>query len=420
MEAWLVILITVIFSAFFSGMEIAFITSNKLKIELENKKGSIPARIFSYFSKHPSRYLGTMLMGNNIALVVFGIYMEKALSDSMHIVTDNAVMILLIQTLISTMVILLFGEFIPKNLFRIYANNTLNIFAIPVVVVYAILYPIIFFTIETSEYLLKKVFKVELSNDHLTFGRIDLDNYLSEAITSSGHKNNVEHEVKIFKNALDFNEVKARECMVPRTEIVGVDVNSSIEELRKKFVETRLSKILVYEGNVDNMIGYVHSFELFKSPQNVRSILLPVAIIPESMPASDVLTVFIQNRKSIGLVVDEYGGTAGIITMEDVIEEIFGEIEDEHDKEELVEKNLGNGEFLFSARLEVDYLNEKFKLNLPHTENFETLAGLMIHHKESIPEQDDEVKVPPYLLKASVVKNNKVELILVSRLKEDA
>ncbi|MCC6690051.1 MAG: HlyC/CorC family transporter [Bacteroidia bacterium] len=412
MESSLIILLTLISSAFFSGLEIAFITSNKLRIELESKQGKWFARILSYFNKRPARFLGTMLLGNTIALVVFGIYMEEKLRPFVSTYIHSPIGLLFTQTLVSTLFILIAAEFLPKNVFRINPNFILSFFVVPLWIVYWLMYPIVFLTIGISEFILKSVFKANVANHQLAFGRIDLDNFVREG-AKNNKKEEVEHEIKIFKNALDFAAVKARACMVPRIEIVALEINESIDKLQERFVQTRLSKILIYNKNIDNIIGYVHSNELFKKPLSIRNVLLPVSVVPESMPASEILTLFIQQHKSMAVVVDEYGGTSGILTMEDIMEEIFGEIEDEHDKEEMIEKKISDIEFLFSGRLEIDYLNEKYKLNLPSFENFETLSGLIIHLFESIPKSGQEITAANYVFKIISVGNNRVEQAMV-------
>ena len=338
MESPLIILFAILFSAFFSGLEIAFITSNKLRIELENKQGGITAKILAHFNKFPSRYLGTMLLGNNIALVIFGIYMDEALNPVLGNYVSSKIILLLTSTFISTLIILITAEYLPKNIFRINPNRTLSMFAFPLSIVYGLLYPIVMVTIGFSEFILKKIFRLEIEKEKEAFTIIDLDNFLREGTSLKEKKEEIEYEVQIFQNALDFSRVKARECMVPRTEIIALDVTESIEVLKNKFIKTRLSKILVYSENIDNIIGYVYCKELFKHPESIRSILLPVSIVPESIGANDVLTIFIQQHKSIAIVVDEFGGTSGMLTMEDVMEEIFGEIDDEHDKEEMIEE----------------------------------------------------------------------------------
>ncbi len=411
-----IILLTLIASAFFSGLEIAFITSNKLRIELENKQGNFSAKILSYFNKYPSRYLGTMLLGNNIALVIFGIYMDEELQPIIGNFVTSRIAVLLITTFLSTMFILVTAEYLPKNLFRINPNKTLTLFSFPLTIVYGILYPFVMVTIGLSEFILKKVFRVKIEKENSAFTMIDLDNYVKEGTAAVERKAEVEHEIQIFQNALDFSSIKARECMIPRTEIIALDVNSSIQELKQKFIQTRLSKILIYSDNIDNIIGYVYSKEFFKQPESIKSILLPVSIVPESMAANEVLTIFIQQHKSIAIVVDEYGGTSGMITMEDIMEEIFGEIEDEHDKEELIERVIGEDEYVFSARLETDYINHKYNLNLPILENFETIGGLIMHYNESIPEVNEEIKIDNFLFTIRMVSKTRIETVSIKLL----
>ena len=421
MNSYLIIVLAMIASAFFSGLEIAFITSNKLRIELENKQGGFSARILSHFNKYPSRYLGTMRLGNNIALVILGIYMDEELNPFIGHYISSKILILLISTFLSTMLILVMAEYLPKNFFRINPNKTLSLFALPLTIVYGLLYPMVMFTIGLSEFVLKKVFKVQIVNENAAFTMVDLDNYVRESTSSAIEKKaEKDHEIQIFKNALDFSAVKARECMVPRTEIIAMDVNEPIEKIKTKFIQTRLSKILIYSGNIDNIIGYVYSKELFNKPESIRSVLLPVSIVPESMAASEVLTVFIQQHKSIAVVVDEFGGTSGIITMEDVMEEIFGEIEDEHDKEEMIEKQLSENEYLFSARLETDYINDKYRLNLPIVDNFETLGGLIVHYHESIPRLNEEIRIENFLFTITAVSRTRIEQVNLKVQAEEA
>lgn len=411
MQSSIIILIALLFSAFFSGLEIAFITSNKLRIELENKQGNFSAKILSHFSKFPSRYLGTMLLGNNIALVIFGIYMDEELNGIMGQYISSKILLLLISTFLSTMLILVVAEYLPKNLFRINPNKTLSLFVFPLTIVYGLLYPFVMMTIGISEFILKKIFRVKIEKENIAFTMVDLDNYLREGTSAIETKAEKDHEIQIFQNALDFSSVKARECMIPRTEIIALDVNESIDKLKNKFINTRLSKILIYSENIDNIIGYTYSKELFKKPQSIRSILLPVSIVPESMAASEVLTVFIQQHKSIAVVVDEFGGTSGMLTMEDIIEEIFGEIEDEHDKEDLIEKQISEKEFVFSARLETDYINDKYHLNLPILDNFETISGLIMYYHESIPRPNEEIHIENFLFTILAVTKTRIEQV---------
>lgn len=416
---FIVILSTLVFSAFFSGMEIAFVTANKLKIELDGKQGNILSKILAGFVKKPSQFLGVMLVGNNISLVIYGIFMAKVLEPKIYLFIQSDGLVLLIQTIISTVIILITAEFIPKTLFRINPNNILRIFSFPLILAYGVLLFPMLVIIGISEILIK-LFAPNL-NDHnqLSFGRIDLEHYIREGTENYESEEEVDHEIQIFQNALDFSKVKARECMIPRTEIIAMDVEEDIEVLRQKFVETGLSKILIYRDNIDNIIGYTHSFELFKKPKSIKSILLPVPIIAVSMPANEILEVFIEQRKSIALVVDEFGGTSGILTIEDVIEEIFGEIEDEHDKEALTETQISETEYLFAARLEVDYLNDAYNFNLPISDAYETLGGLVLNKCESIPDIDEEIKLDGFTFTIKGVSDNKIEVIQLNIIDDD-
>lgn len=408
----ILIVVTILLSAFFSGMEIAFISSNKFRIEIDNKQGYLPGKILSGFNKFPSRFISAMLVGNNIVLVLYGTIMAKLLEPFIKIYTTNELSILLTQTLISTILILVTGEFLPKAIFRNHANTMLNVFAVPVYVFYQLLYPLVFITTAFSEWIFKNIFRVQLKHEQQSFGRLDLHNYLNEATSSAGKEpEDIDTEIKIFQNALSFSDVKVRESMIPRTEIVAMDVEESVENLRNKFVETGLSKILIYSGNIDNIIGYVHTFELFKRPENIRSVIFPISNVPETMPAKELLRVFMQQHRTIAVVVDEFGGTAGMVTIEDVVEEIFGEIEDEHDVDELVEAKISETEFLFSARLEIDYLNHEYGLKLPIADEYETINGLILSHHESIPAKGEEIRIENYLFTITVAGDSAIEQV---------
>lgn len=414
-----VILSMLISSAFFSGMEIAFVSANKLKIELDGKQGDFFAKIISNFLKRPSRFIGAMLVGNNIALVVYGIFMVKILEPQIAYFTKSELVILLVQTVISTLIILVTAEFLPKTLFRINPNSMLRFFALPLFIIYWIMFLPMLLLIGISE-LLIKTFSPQLSSgEDLNFGRIDLEYYLKEGAEHTLSQEEVDHEIQIFQNALDFSKVKARECMIPRTEIVALEMEEELEKLKDKFIETGLSKILIYRDSIDNIIGYTHSFELFKKPDSIKSILLPLPIIPMSMQANEILEIFIQQKRSIAVVVDEFGGTAGIVTIEDIIEEIFGEIEDEHDKEALVETKISDNEFLFAARLEVDYLNDEYGLGLPESDNYETIAGLIIDTFESIPTMNEQIQKDQFVFTVNKVFQNKIDLVHLKVLEQD-
>jgi CBS domain containing-hemolysin-like protein len=402
-------------------MEIAFITSNKLKIELDRKQGVFAADIIAHFVRHPKMFIATMLVGNNIALVIYGLYMGEAIVDLFEVNTPAFAAalgeygMLITQTLLSTVIVLVFGEFIPKAIFSINPNRWLNLFAIPVLIWYVVLWIFASFITLISDLFLRIFVRTKSSNEVVEFGRIDLDHYLSEATGNIDRTKAIDHEIQIFQNALDFSKVKVRDCFVPRNEIVGIEITQSVEELKKLFIETRLSKILVYRENIDHIIGYVHSFELFKKPEMIQHILRPVEIVPEPMPANEILETFIKNKKSIAVVVDEYGGTAGIVTMEDIVEEIFGEIEDEHDKEETTEKIIDEKNFEFSARLDIDYLNEKYNLGLPeNNEQYDTLGGLLLHIYEDIPEEGDIIEHENFTFVASKVSETRIELVKIT------
>lgn len=407
------ILIAMLFSALFSGMEIAFVTANRLKIELSSKKGVFSGKILSFFLKNPAKFISAMLIGNNVALVIYSILMAKLLEPIIYEkITTNDFIVLLIQTVISTILILFFSEFLPKSLLRINPNKALTIAAIPLQIVYVVLYPFTLLVLGVSNLILK-LFRVDTSESDMAFTKIDLEHFMTNIQQKKEEGEDVDNEIQIFKNALDFSSVKARDCMVPRTDLVAMDIEIPLATIRDKFIETGLSKILIYRDSIDNIIGYIHSKELFKKPKTVKSILLPISIIPESMPANQILQEFITLRKSVAVVVDEFGGTSGIITTEDIIEEIFGDIEDEHDVEELTEIKIDEDVYQFSARLEIDYINEKYMLNLPESDDYETLAGLIISIDESIPEKDEVIRHNGLEIKIDKVSNNKIDLVTI-------
>ena len=408
---WIIVLVMLILSAFFSGLEIAFLTANKLRIELMRKRNIFPSQILSYFIKNSSHYISTMLVGNCITLVVFSIFMAQILEPYLEIYIPSPILILVLITFLSTIFILVTAEFLPKNLFRINPNRLLLFFAVPLLLVYGLLYPIVFVTNVIAKFILRFFLRTKFPEKKISFGRIDLHQYIQESTSPNVQRQELENEVKIFKRAMGFSKVKARDCMIPRTEIVAVNVEDSVEELKKTFIETRLSKILVFRDSVDNIIGYTHSYEIFKKPSTILSILLPVIIVPESMSANEVLTLFIQQHKSVALVVDEFGGTSGMLTMEDIIEEIFGEIEDEHDKEEMIEKKISESEYVLSGRHEIDYLNEKYKLSLPQSDEYTTLAGLILHIRQSIPKDNEIVAMSPYVFKIISTSDTTIEQV---------
>jgi putative hemolysin len=413
---WTFLLSAMFTSALFSGIEIAFVSANRLKIELDKNKGEFTAKLLSNFLKQPAKFIGAMLLGNNIALVIYSVVMAKFLEPIViTYIADNELIVLLIQTIISTMVVLFFAEFLPKTLFRINPNKVLTIAAIPLTIIYYILLPFTYFTVGISNLILK-LFKVDTSESDLAFSKIDLEDFVANIYESQEDGEDVDSEIQIFKNALGFADVKVRECMVPRAEITALEIENSIEELQLKFIETGLSKILIYRDSIDNIIGYAHSKELFKQPESIKAILLPVSIVPEVMSANEMLKKSLKERRSVAVVVDEFGGTSGILTIEDIIEEIFGEIEDEHDKEELLEIKVADDVYQFSARIEIDYLNEKYKLNLPESEEYETLGGFIISIHESIPEKGEIIASENAVFTVDKVSDNKIEIITLERI----
>ncbi len=397
-----------ILSAFFSGMEIAFISSNKVHIAIEKKQNNFLAKILQKITKRPSKFIATMLIGNNIALVVYGLFMGDLL---MQYLPFKGLTALFIQTVISTIVILLTAEFLPKVFFQIYANKLVKFFALPAYFFYLLFSFVSEFVIWVSDKLLKLFFKTEGDTVQLSFSKIELGNYISEQLETVKTEDEVDSEIQIFKNALDFSEVKSREILIPRTEVVAVNIETSPKELSELFTKTGLSKILVYKENIDDILGYVHSFELFKKPKNIKHVLIPVIFVPETILIKDVLNILTRKRKSIAVVIDEYGGTSGILTVEDIIEELFGEIEDEHDTVELTESKINNHHFIFSARLDVDYLNETYKLSLPENENYETLGGMIVSFTEDIPEQNEVIEIQDVSIQILEVSDTKIELV---------
>jgi putative hemolysin len=424
----IIIISSLLLSAFFSGMEIAYVSSNKIHIEIEKKQEGFLAKVLTKLTAKPSKYIATMLIGNNIALVIYGFFMGDLLVQwfqSMlpfsfgflnYLLVDLS---LLSQTVLSTLLILITAEFLPKVFFQIYANTLIKVLAVPAYMFYMLFSYISDFVIWISDMLLRQFFKTEGDQIQLAFTKVELGNYITEQMESVEEHDDVDTEIQIFQNALEFSEVKAREVMVPRTEIIAVELNSSIKTLNALFTETGCTKILVYDETIDDILGYVHSFELFKKPKTIKSIILPVEFVPETVLIKDVLNVLIKKRKSIAVVLDEYGGTSGIMTVEDIVEELFGEIEDEHDTDDLTEEIIDDETFKFSARLDVDYINETFKINLPESENYETLGGLIVNHTEEIPAQNEVVIIDTFQFTILEVSNTKIDMVELKLLKED-
>jgi len=415
MNNTLIILLSLLLSAFFSGMEIAFVSSSNLKIELDKSKGLVSGKILSRFNQHPSRFIGALLLGNNIALVIYGIAManmlEPLILSIIPVGMASEIIVLLTQTVVATLIILITAEFLPKVLFRQNPNAILGFFSIPVSLFYYLFFPVIYLFTGLAGWLLKIFFGIKSLEQSYVFTPIDLNDYIKDFTTEGLTDSEVTQEIQMVQNALDFTNVKLRACMVPRTEIAAVEEGESLNSLRKMFVETGFSKILVYRESNDNIIGYTHSSDMFKHPKDIKTITRSVFYVPETMLANDVLSMFIKQHKSIAIVVDEFGGTAGIVTMEDIMEEIFGEIEDEYDEDELVEKKVSDIEFILSGRLEIDYLNEKYDLVLPQSDDYETIAGFIISNHESIPNLREEIIIDQYSFTILQASGNRIDQV---------
>lgn len=418
----IIIFVAILFSAFFSGMEIAFVSANKLHIELEKKRAGFLPKILTILTEKSSKFITTMLVGNNVALVIYSYFMGQLLLNWFQIILPSNIIFinyllddlsLLSQTIISTIVILVTAEFLPKTMFQIYANEMLKLFIFPAYIFYLLFYGITWVITKISDFFLFLIFKIKEDNAKTEFSKEELRNYILEELDRGNNENTIDSEIQIFQNALEFHKVKAREIMVPRTEIIAIDIYESVENLKEIFITTGFSKILVYNNSLDDILGHVNAFELFKKPKSIKSILLPVEFVPESMIINDVLRGLIKKKKSIAVVVDEYGGTSGIITVEDVVEELFGEIEDEHDNQEFLEEKINDYEFNFSARLEVNYLNEEYDLNIPKEEAYETLGGFIIYHTEAIPKPDEVLKLGNLYIKILKVSATKIEDLYV-------
>jgi CBS domain containing-hemolysin-like protein len=395
-------------------MEIAFVSSNKIFLEIEKKQDNFLSRILSKITEKPSKFIATMLVGNNVSMVVYGFFMGDLLmkwigTQSFHLSDFSS---LLVQTIISTLIVLITAEFLPKVFFQIYANNLMKVFAVPSYFFYVVFNYISTFIIWISDFILKKFFKTEGDYVPAFFSKGELGNYINEQMSSVEDHEEVDSEIQIFQNALEFSGVKARDIMTPRTELVAVDIYDSITVLRELFISTGYSKILVHQNSLDDIVGYVHSFELFKKPKSIKSILIPVEFVPETIFIKDGLSLLTKKRKSVAVVLDEYGGTAGIITVEDIIEELFGEIEDEHDSDgELTEKQLDDKIFLFSARLDVEYINQEYKLNIPENDSYGTLGGFIVNTSGEIPQKGDQIRIENFLFVIEEATNKKIEVV---------
>ena len=409
-----VIILCLLLCAFFSGMEIAFISSNKIYLGIEKKQDNFLSQILTKLTENPSKFIASMLIGNNIALVIYGFYMGDLIIGCIagFGFQFSALSTVLLQTLISTFIVLITAEFLPKVFFQIYANTLIKVFAVPAYLFYRLFYYLSTFFIWISDFVLRKFFKTEGDQVQLYFSKVELGNYITEQMSSVEDDEEVDSEIQIFQNALEFSGVKARDIMTPRTEIVDIDLFDSIKDLKELFIETGYSKIVVSQNSLDDIVGYVHSFDLFKKPKTIKSVLMTVEYVPETILIKDALNILIKKRKNVAVVLDEYGGTSGIITIEDIVEELFGEIEDEHDlDEELIEQELGEGKYLFSTRLDVEYLNETYKLMIPEEDSYGTLGGFIVNHTKEIPQKGDEIVIDKYHFVIEQASNKKIELV---------
>ena len=414
----MIIIFSLLLSAFFSGMEIAYVSSNRLNLEIEkNQVGLIP-KLLSIITQNPSRFIATMLIGNNFALVIYGIFMGQFIVDNltfMNLSVMNELTIVLIQTLISTLVILVTAEFIPKVLFQIYSNISMKVFAIPAYFFYTIFYPITSLVTIISNFILKSFFKVNSDESSISFSKIELENYIENEKSDK----NLDSEIEIFQNALELSEIKARDIMVPRAEIIALEDSTKIQKVKDLFIETGLSKIPIYKDSIDDIVGYIHSFDFLKKPLNIREFILPVVFVPEPMLVNDVLEKLTLQRKSIAVVIDEYGGTSGIITVEDIVEELFGEIEDEHDNYDFYEKQISEDAYEFSSRLEIEYLNKTYNLKLPESESYDTLGGLIVFNKEEIPKIGDKILIDKYSIEILHATSSKIEKVVLKKIDQE-
>jgi len=417
----LIIIVFLLLSAFFSGMEIAFVSSDRIRLELDKKEKGITGRILRKLTQSPSDFITTMLVGNNVALVVYGLFMGDLVTEFLlkHFGKLNNFNELLIQTIITTLVILFTAEFLPKVIFQLYSNKLLKIFAIPAYIIYLIFWPVTKFILWISNLILKIFFKTDDEEVQEAVSKLELGKFISQQLKDNKEEDETYNELKILNNALDFADAKAREIMIPRIEIEAVDIHTDIDELRKKFIDTGMSKIIIYDDKIDNVVGYVHSFDLFKNPKTIRSVLRKVLFVPETIPINDLLNEMSKKKKNIAIVLDEYGGTSGLITLEDIIEEIFGEIEDEHDKNELFEKQIDKNTFILSGRHEIEELNEKYSLNIPEEDGYETLGGYILDKLGEIPDEGDVFAIDHFHIKINKTSPNQILKVILTKKEEE-
>ena len=412
----MIIIISLILSAFFSGMEIAYVSSDKLNLEIQKKQVGFISNILRRITKEPSKFISTMLIGNNFALVVYGFFMGDFIINYLliNIISElNELTIVLIQTSISTVIILIAAEFIPKTVFQIYSDFFIRIFAVPAYIFYITFSPLTNTVTLISDYILNKFFNTDSKESRLSFTKVELENFIENEIQHS--QEDIDTEIEIFQNALELSEIKARDIMVPRTEITAIDLKMDIEDVKKVFIDTGFSKLPVYKKSIDNIIGYVHSFDFLKKPNDIKSFLLPIEFIPEPMFVNEVLQILTKQRKSLAVVIDEYGGASGILTIEDIVEELFGEIEDEHDNVEYFEKRINKDIIEVSARLEVEYINNKYKMKLPLSDSYETLGGLIFNKIEYIPNEEEIIIIDDYKINIKEATSSKIEKILITK-----
>lgn len=406
------LLISMVFSAFFSGMEIAFVSSNKLRFEME-KTNNVSSHILSVFYRHSNNFISTMLVGNNIALVIYGILMAQLIEQYIlaGVITNQAILVP-IETIVSTLIILVTGEFMPKTLFKINPNATLKIFCLPTFACYILLYPISRFSSWLSTGILHMVgIRTNKEDREKAFTKVDLDYFIQSSIEKAKEGNEIDNEIKIFRNALDFSNVKIRDCMIPRTEIIAVEVDTPLDELKKVFIENGISKVIVYKDNIDNIIGYIHSSEMFKGADEWQNNIRTIPFVPETMAAHKLMRIFKQQKRSLAVVVDEFGGVSGIVALEDLIEEILGDIEDEHDTNSVIARKISDNEYILSGRMEIEKANETFNLNLPESDDYQTIGGLILNECQSIPKVNEVIKTDQFTFKIIKVSATRIELV---------
>ncbi len=422
-DSWLMIVVCLFFSAFFSGVEIAFISSDKLRVELSRQKGQLAGLLLSPFVKRQSQFIGTMLIGNTAALVVYGIFMAGILNPvieaNLVAPINSEVVTLILSTVISTLIVLVTAEFIPKSVFMINPDWLLRIFAVPISAFYYLLFPVTYILNLLVRLIMVYLFRLKYEEYEPVFGLSDLNNFIKNLQKGETNDEVSEVDTKIFSNALEFKKIRVRECLIPRTEITAVDIEDDTEELKEAFISSGHSKVVVYKQSIDDVIGYCHSQAMFKKPVEIKDIMTPIMIVPETMFANELMIQFISNHKSLALVVDEFGGTSGIVSIEDIIEEIFGEIQDEHDDEYLVEDKIDEYNYILSARHEIDYLNDKYHWDLPNGD-YDTLGGLILSVNENIPEVNDIIKISRYVFKVNSVEDARIDKVTLSIVEEES